>query len=94
MPVVTNRFWIAANIIFNTNTGATNNVLMLVNRESDATIFAATDAEKYFAFVSSRAKDIQWFLDPPTIQRPQGFVIRGTQTVNVTSPEGFPGLGF
>jgi hypothetical protein len=76
---VRNVFWIAGNIIFDLNTGETKNVLMLVNREADATVFAQMDAQNYFSFVSSRAPSVQWFLDPPTPQRPQGWVIRGMQ---------------
>jgi hypothetical protein len=76
---VTSVFWIAGNIIFDLGTGQTTNVLMLVNRESDATIFAENDAKTYFSFVAHRTPQIQWFLDPPKPQRPQGWVIRGVQ---------------
>lgn len=81
--MITNVFWIAANILFETATGKTTQVLMLVNRESDATIFTTQqEAEKYFSFVQVRAAQIVWYLDPPKPQRPQGWVIRGQQTVS------------
>jgi hypothetical protein len=76
---VTSVFWIAGNIIFDLGTGKTTNVLMLVNRESDATIFAENDARTYLSFVAQRAPQIQWYLDSPKPQRPQGWVIRGVQ---------------
>jgi hypothetical protein len=82
---MTNTFWIAANIIFELGTGATKQVLMLVNRESDATVFESEkEAQTYFSFVKNRAQDIQWFLESPTPQRPRGWVIRGVQT---TTPQ-------
>jgi hypothetical protein len=78
---MTNIFWIAANIIFDLGTGATTQVLMLVNRESDATIFQTEqEAQTYFSFVSLRSPHLQWFIDPPTPIKPQGWVIRGMQT--------------
>ncbi len=83
MPYITttNQFWIAANIIFDMGTGATREVMMLVNREIDATIFGTeAEARLFFDFVCVRAQHIQWFLDPPTPQRPQGWVIRGLQS--------------
>jgi len=83
MPVRTNILWIAANIIIDTITGETNQVLMLVNRESDATVFdTEQEALNYLAFVKARVTHIQWFLDGPTPQKPQGWVIRGIQTRN------------
>ncbi|MGA2904210.1 MAG: hypothetical protein ABSD98_10290 [Candidatus Korobacteraceae bacterium] len=75
-----NTFWIAANIIFEMATGKTSEVLMLVSRESDATVFATErEAETFLRFVEVRAQTIRWFLDPPTPQRPN-YVIRGEQT--------------
>ena len=80
--VVTNTFWIAANIIFDLGTGKTSQVLMLVNREVDATVFASLEeARKFLTFVVSRAQDIQWSIDVPTPQRPRGWIIRGVQTI-------------
>jgi hypothetical protein len=93
MAVVTSTFWIAGNMIFDTETGATRPVLMLVNKESDATIFYSHDeARNYFSFVSNRAKQIQWTLDGPSIQRPRGWVIRGIQTTKIDEG-GFSSLG-
>lgn len=89
MPIVSN-LWIAANIIFDLATGKTSQVLMLVNRPTDATIFTTqTEAQNYFTFVSMRAPHISWFLEAPTPQRPQGWVIRGQQ-VQPTPPPLFP----
>lgn len=77
---MTNTFWIGANIIFDLGTGKTNQVLMLVNSEADASIFETEQqAQSYLSFVAQRALNIQWILDPPTPQRPQGWVIRGIQ---------------
>jgi hypothetical protein len=91
VPVVFNQFWIAANIIFDLATGKTSQVLMLVNRPTDATIFASEpDAQNYYNFVIMRAQNIQWFLEGPTPQRPQGWVIRGQQVMQ-TQPVLPPG---
>jgi len=77
---MTNTFWIAANIIFDLGTGKTSEVFMLVNTERDATIFTTqTEAETALSFVQRRVTRIQWFLDPPIPQRPQGWVVRGVQ---------------
>ena len=77
---MTNTFWIAANIIFELGTGKTSQVLMLVNRADDATTFAtAAEAQNFLQFVQSRAAHIVWFLEPPTPQRPKGYLIRGEQ---------------
>lgn len=79
---MTNTVWIGANIIFDLETGKTTNVLVLVYRQEDASSFLTKqDADFYFNFVSSRAQHLQWFLDPPTPQRPKGYVIRGVQTL-------------
>ena len=74
-----NTFWIGANIIFDLETGATRQVLMLVNREFDATSFEEKEANTILAFVKQRAAHITWSLDKPTAQRPQGYLIRGVQ---------------
>jgi hypothetical protein len=82
---VTNIFWIAGNIIFDLNTGKASSVLMLVNRESDATVFSEQDAHAYFSFIRQRAQSIEWFLErsPQRALGPEGWVIRGVQTVMV-----------
>lgn len=78
--ITTNQFWIAANIIFELGTGQTKEVLMLVNNVLEATVFPSEqEAANFYNFVRSRASTVQWFLDPPTPQRPQGWVIRGIQ---------------
>ena len=74
-----NIFWISANIIFELQTGKTTDVLTLVNRMDDATVFGTQDeAEKYLQFVQVRAPRIRWDIVPPTPQR-LGFIIRGLQ---------------
>ncbi len=86
VPIV-NQFWVAANIIFDLATGKTNQVLMLVNRPIDATIFVTqSEAQNYFSFVSLRAQNITWYLEGPTPQRPQGWVIRGQQVQQTQPP--------
>jgi hypothetical protein len=93
---MTNQFWIAANIIFDLETGKTTQVLMLVNRESDATVFETQEeARNYFSFVKRRAQHIQWFLDEASpragqrvLPQPQGWVIRGIQTTQPQQPVG------
>jgi len=85
MGTIINQFWIAANVIFNTQTGATDQVLMLVNRATDATIFTTqAEAENYYRFVAVRAPNISWTLEAPIPQRPQGWVIRGQQLVQTS----------
>jgi hypothetical protein len=78
-----NVFWIGANILFDTRTGATNQVLMLVYREDDASTFTQDDAKSYLSFVESRAAQItkiDWSIQR-SIRRPGFFVIRGEQYV-------------
>jgi hypothetical protein len=89
-------FYIAANIIFDLATGETKNVLMLVNRAEDATIFSAEDAQSYINFVKHRAKGIVWSPEqvssatdlPPILgkalgrsEQPARFIIKGLQYV-------------
>lgn len=62
--VPTNTFWIAANIIFELGTGQTKEVLMLVNRVEDATVFTELDASNYYVFVTTRSKGISWSIEP------------------------------
>jgi hypothetical protein len=77
-----NTVWIGANIIFELETGKASNVLVLVYRAEDATVWRTSEeANRYLSFVAPRAQHMQWFVDPPTPQRPQGYVIRGVQTV-------------
>jgi hypothetical protein len=79
---MTHTFWIAANIVIEMATGKTSDVLMLVNRPGDATIFSTeNEAETYLSFVESRVPRIRWFIDAPTPQTPEGYVIRGVQTI-------------
>lgn len=79
---MTNTFWIAANIIFDLTNGDTRQVFMLVNTVEAASIFTThQEALTAFSFVQARAQNIQWFLDPPIPQRPQGWTIRGVQVI-------------
>src|SRR6266571_1225938 len=59
-----NTFYIAANIIFDLGTGESKQVLMLVNKAEDASVFSSTDAQKYLSFVSVRAPKIVWSVEP------------------------------
>lgn len=69
-----NTFYIAANIIFDIATGDTRSVLMLVNKPEDASIFSATDAQKYINFVKVRAQKIIWEVEPlPSTDTPDLF---------------------
>lgn len=77
-PPIINNFWIGANILFNLETGLTNQVLLLVNREKDATIFSEQDAQTYLMFVKNRAANIRWFVEKSS-ERAGMFVIRGEQ---------------
>ena len=83
MSAITNQFWVAANIILDLGTGGRSNVLMLVSNEREATVFdLINDATTYFEFVKRKAPEIYWSLEPPTPQRPQGYIIRGVQVIN------------
>jgi hypothetical protein len=81
----TNTFYIAGNIIFDTATGETKSVLMLVNKAEDASIFSAEDAQKYANFVMARAPKIVWSVEQLTIghdlERLGRFIIKGVQYV-------------
>lgn len=55
-----NAFWIAANVMFDLETGEMKQILLLVNRAEDATVFTLDDAQNYLAFVSRRATNIHF----------------------------------
>ena|ERR1700735_2968607 len=80
----TNTFWIGANLLFDTQTGATNQVLMFVHSEAEASPFPEPDATAYLNFVSVRADrfnpGIKWTIQPARLV-PQRFVIKGEQDV-------------
>jgi hypothetical protein len=92
MPT-TNTFYIAANIIFDLATGEAKNVLMLVNKPEQASIFSATEAQTYKNFVGARASKIIWSVEQvlsqqvtgyglPRLQpEPQQFIIKGVTYV-------------
>ena len=76
-----NNLFVAANIIFDLETGKTTQVLMFVTREGDATYFTKQDADDYLSFVKRRApNNIVWSIHP-TNQRPGMFIIQGEQHV-------------
>lgn len=79
-----NIFWIGANLLFDTHTGATNQVLMFVHQEEAASTFTENDASKYLSFVSVRAErldpSIRWFVEKSRLV-PQRWMIRGEQDV-------------
>ena len=77
---MTNTFWLGGNILFDLETGKTTQVLLLVNREEDATTFKEDDARTYLAFVKRRTSDIQWS-QHKSKERPTMFVIKGVQNV-------------
>lgn len=84
-----NTFWIAANVLFDLGTGKKSEVLMLVNKVEDATLFTEHDAQNYLNFVSTRASNIQWTIEslqPQNVLRmralgefPRQYVIKGVQ---------------
>ena len=85
MPIVSttpsNTFYIAVNIIFDLATGDTKNVLMLVNKAEDASVFNAEDAQNYANFVKRRASKIIWSVEQLTtghdLERLGRFIIKG-----------------
>jgi hypothetical protein len=92
MPYVSttpsNTFYIAVNIIFDLATGETKNVLMLVNKPEDASVFNAVDAQNYANFVKHRASKIIWSVEQLTsanayadILGGQRFIIKGVTHV-------------
>jgi outer membrane cobalamin receptor len=74
----TNTLYIAANLIFDLETGKTTQVLQLANREDDATNFTQAEVNTYMNFVKERARNIQWHIEKSN-QRPGTFVIKGIQ---------------
>lgn len=84
MPDDKNIFWIGANILFDLRTGATNQVLLFVFREEDASTFTNADADSFLAFVQGRAAQfggkITWSIDEASRRRGY-YVIRGEQSV-------------
>jgi len=76
--------------MFDLGTGEKKEVLLLVNRVEDATVFSEFDAKSYMAFVSRRATNISWSMEgypshPWGVIKPLGqpntFVIKGLQYV-------------
>jgi hypothetical protein len=80
MGAMTNTFWVAANVLFDLETGRTTDVLLLVNTEKDATTFTPEDADTYFSFVQRRRPKLQWSLEASR-ERPGMRVIKGVQIV-------------
>ena len=79
---MTRTFWIGSNILFDLGTGKTSQVFMLVNDRREASVFGVeSEAQTALSFVQRRATNIQWYLEPPTPQRPQGWSIRGEQQI-------------
>jgi hypothetical protein len=78
---MTNTLFIAANILFDLETGKATQVFMFVTREDDATLFSKEDAAFFLHFVKQRApKNIQWATLAAT-QRTGMFIIQGVQNV-------------
>jgi hypothetical protein len=80
-----NTFWVAANVMFDLGTGEKKEILLLVNKVEDATIFTEQDAQRYVQFVAVRASNIAWSVERLTsghnLQRIGRFVIKGVQYV-------------
>jgi hypothetical protein len=79
-----NTFWVAANVMFDLGTGETKQILLLVNKVEDATVFTSQDAANYLNFVAVRAQNIIWTIEPlktPAFRRVERFVIKGVQHV-------------
>lgn len=81
-------FWVAANVMFDLGTGEKKDILLLVNKVEDATVFTEQDAQRYLEFVGARASNIAWSVERLTIghigrklQRLGRFVIKGVQYV-------------
>jgi hypothetical protein len=77
---MTNTFYLAANIMFDLDTGKKTNVLLLANSEGDATYFTEPDARSYMAFVQGRSPEIKWTITRSN-QRLDMYVIKGVQNV-------------
>jgi hypothetical protein len=77
-----NILWIGANLLFDTQTGATNQVLMFVHREEDASVFTKEKATDFLNFVKVRAErfdpGIKWTVEQSR-RVPQRVVIQGVQ---------------
>jgi len=65
--------------MFDLGTGDTKEILLLVNKVEDATVFTQHDAMSYLNFVSVRAQKIIWTVEPA--RRADRFVIKGVQYV-------------
>ncbi|HTA22510.1 MAG TPA: hypothetical protein VK763_03170 [Terriglobales bacterium] len=81
---MTNNLWIGANILINTTTGETTQVLQFVFREEDATAMREDAARNLLEFVKPRAAPyavIKWSIEKSSTR--QGFyVIRGVQEIS------------
>jgi hypothetical protein len=75
-----NVFWVGANILFDLKSPLTQEVLLLVYREEDATIFSDANAENIKSAVSVRAPNIVWSLQRLK-SRPGFSVVKGEQDV-------------
>ena len=82
MKTYENDIWIEANIVFDLETGKTTQVFMLASHEADASTFSRADADTYLLFVKRRAPGIAWSIEASK-QRPELFVIRGVQRVDI-----------
>jgi hypothetical protein len=71
--------------MFDLGTGEKKEILLLVNKIVDATVFTEQDAQRYAQFVAARASNIAWQVEPLTtghnLQRLGRFVIKGVQYV-------------
>jgi hypothetical protein len=77
-------FWVGANIIFDPQTGAANQVLLFVYREEDASVFTFEDATSFLAFIKPRAERISAAVRFEIVESKtvlQRWVIKGEQDV-------------
>ena len=82
------HFWVAGDVLINTATGATQEVLRLVHSSSEASTFGEQTATNVMNFVASRVNNLQsrnpvkFEIEPSEV--PQGlWVIHGIQGVEV-----------
>ena len=74
--------------MFELGTGEKKEILLMVNKVEDATVFTEQEVQRYFQFVAARASNIAWSVERLTIghigrklQRLGRFVIKGVQYV-------------
>jgi hypothetical protein len=77
---MTNTLFLQANVMMSLETGLTTQILLLANREDDATTFKPAEVDTYYSFVQRRVNYIEWS-KVESKERPGFWVIRGIQNV-------------